>query len=220
MPSRDGVDVARYQRFVDHAAVAVAGVEWWAHKATRNTDHVDGFHLRNRYGAELAPFRARLVYHYLDPGNVAAQAEWFLGHTDTYRGGWWRPMLDAEQAGITEAECVEWCDRVEQAWGMAVAIYTGVYVAGGSIWRSERLFEPTLGRARILAAYMSEAEMRSMCAANGGQTPDVWQWAGKLGRCPGVGALTEGGPMMSLACDCDQVFDWSPFEGPCGGEHA
>lgn len=211
----EGIDVSRWQHFVDFPVVfEEGGVRWFAAKATQGGSTVDPFWVVNRAGAESVPFRARLAYHWLEPDvSVSVQAEHFCRTVGAWDGTW-RPMCDAEEAGVTAAMVAEWCDRVEQVAQVDAAVYTGVFVAGGTIWRSAEVFTPQ--RPRILAAYTSEARMRELCAQNGGFLPDVWQNLGDQGRCPGVGRLTPAGPMHSLPCDNDVVLDWSKFDDLCG----
>lgn len=76
-----GIDVASYQS----ATPSTAGLGFVMIKATQGTTYVNP-----RLAAQTATARSRgLVtgfYHFLEPGNTAAQARWFLDHAPERRG--------------------------------------------------------------------------------------------------------------------------------------
>ena len=110
-------------------------------------------------------------------------------------------MCDAETEGISEQLTLLWCQTVEVATKLPVAVYTGGYVAGGTLWRSSSIYNGQ--RARVFAAYSSESDARNKHAA--GIPWDAWQFSG-TGACPGV--LGD--------CDLDQVDDAAAFKLTCG----
>lgn len=206
---RDGIDTSRWQNVIDWRAVAATGMTWTATKATEGTSWVDPTFARNRAGMRDAGFRHRGQYHWLSPAPLAQraipalrrrharqQAEHFLRTIGGLQDGEFA-MLDAEQEGITEDMVVEWCQVVE---GRPVAVYTGVYVAGGSIWKSANVFDGR--RARVLAAYTNEARARRLSAPF---VWDAWQWTGS-GSVAGVTTLV----------DIDQVDNVGIFDVACG----
>ena len=153
-----------------------------AWKVTQGVASTDAFKDRNRTETVKAGFRWRFGYHWLtavvDP---IKQADWFLTHFLAVASGE-GIILDAEEAGITADQCLAWCERVEAVTGRPVAVYTGVYVAGGSIWRDTRLFNGQ--RIRWLAAYIGELRMKLAALPF---EADVWQGdGGATGRFPGV----------------------------------
>ena len=185
----DGIDVSHYQGQVDWNAVRadcanpdLAVASW---KVTQGTGSLDVTAATNRAGAKAAGFRWRFGYHWLSPATDALkQADWFLANfapCDNGEG----VILDCEEAGITAQQVVVWCERVESVIGRPVAIYTGVHVAGGSIWNSKAIFGSGQ-RIRWVAAYVSETRARKACEPFGF---DVWQWSssgtvsGVAGRC-------------------------------------
>lgn len=197
---RDGIDVSRYQGDVDWRAVRAQGMAWSACKATQGRRWVDPTFSANRAGMAAAGFPVRLFYHWLShdvPATV--QAAHFLRTVGGLAVGE-GVMLDAEEDGITLAQCIEWCRLVEAATGRPVAVYTGVYVAGRTIWQSPVLFDGR--RARVLAAYTSEARARRIAAPHAW---DAWQWTGS-GTVAGV-----DGPV-----DIDQVDHMPAFLRACG----
>lgn len=213
---RDGIDVAKYQGTIDWAQVAAARdeygaqVRWVAYKATLGSTIVDPYFVRNRAEAARHPFRWRIAYHWITPGSaVPRQVEHFL----MTLGGALLPgegvMLDVEEAGVTEAMVVEWCERVEGLTGRPVAVYSGAFFAGGSVWQSARVYDGR--RPRVLPAYISRARAVAVAAPYGW---DAWQWGGSkdangtLTECPGV-----PGPV-----DCDEIADgsWKRWDAVCG----
>lgn len=207
---RDGIDVSRYQKVVDWRAVKAARCTWAATKATQGTAWIDPTFATNRVGMASAGFRHRGLYHWLSPvgmllrasksarlASACKQAEHFLATIGQLKPGQFA-LLDAEEEGITEDMVVEWCRVVEAATGRPCAVYTGVYVAGGTIWKSAAVFNGK--RPRVLAAYTTEARARKL---SGGW--HAWQWTGS-GTIAGVTTLV----------DIDQVDDHAIFDRICG----
>lgn len=200
MPRSDGIDVAHWQGWIDWPAVPPT-VQWVAVQGLKG-DRPDPWLTANRAG--MAGRRVRLVYGYPtgpnDPDapstrSWADQAATFaatVGELDPAEG----IMLDAESADITEAKVLEWLGVAEVALGRRAAVYTGRYVAGGSVWASPRIFDGT--RPRIFAAYTDPTTAAGLAAPYGWA---VWQWSG-TGAMAGV----------SGACDLDQVDDWAAFD--------
>ena len=203
---RDGIDVSRYQGVVDWRAVKATGCTWAATKATQGTAWVDPTFTVNRAGMAVAGFRHRGLYHWMSPvglllrGSASArlasarkQAEHYLAKVGQLQPGEF-VLLDAEEEGITVDMVVEWCRVVEAALGRDAAVYSGVFVAGGTIWRSAAVFNGK--RPRVLAAYTTEARARKL---SGGW--HAWQWTGS-GTIAGVTTLV----------DIDQVDDHAIFD--------
>jgi hypothetical protein len=101
----DGIDVASYQS----TAYATAGLAFVVVKATEGTGY-----LNPRHAAQVATGRAHgLVvghYHFIRPGNIAAQATYFLQHASPAAGEFL--VLDWEDRGVT--------DNAKDAWLKAV----------------------------------------------------------------------------------------------------
>jgi GH25 family lysozyme M1 (1,4-beta-N-acetylmuramidase) len=198
----DGIDVSHYQGTIDWPTVRahIAGPGLAAWKVTQGTYTVDATATTNRQATAKAGFRWRFGYHWLVPGDPIAQADWFLNHFTNLQPGE-GVILDAEQDGITEPKTLAWCQRVEAASGRPVAVYTGKYVAGGTIWNSTRIFNGQ--RARWLAAYEPETTVRHDALPYGF---DVWQGdGGATGTFPGVAAgvdlnMVENPIILDLAC--------------------
>jgi lysozyme len=198
MPRLDGIDVSKWQGAIDWGAVSSEGLSWVAARVwDRDTGAPDETWPANRAGMAFA--RHRLGYFWLLPGQGALGAQQFLETVGTLAAGE-GAMLDAEQDGITEQDCLDWLAPVEAATGRPAAVYTGGYVAGGTIWTSSRIYDGT--RPRIFAAYCDEGEARGHAQ---GIAWDVWQYSNE-GSMFGVPALV----------DLDQVDNPAAFDSCCG----
>lgn len=185
----DGHDGSHYQfdgGSVDLQALAAATwVMWW--KATQSTSYVDPTF--NRVWSQRDLWTHRFPYHWLssttDPQQQAAH---YLAATgDLVPGD--GDMLDAEENGITVDWCLGWVEAVEAVRKKPVEIYNGLYVAGGSIWRSDALREGKYGiRGFHVAAYVTEENLLARMNALGllpKYDKDAWQfWSG--GPVPGI----------------------------------
>jgi GH25 family lysozyme M1 (1,4-beta-N-acetylmuramidase) len=199
----DGLDVSHYQGTIDWPTVRthIAGPGLAAWKVSQGATTIDATNTTNRQATSKAGFRWRLGYHWLVPYvNPILQADWFLNHHTNLQPGE-GVILDAEQAGITEPMVLAWCEHVETVTARPVAVYTGIYVAGGSIWYSTRVFNGQ--RARWLAAYEPESMVRAAAQPYGF---DVWQGdGGATGTFPGVATgvdlnMVENPIILDLAC--------------------
>lgn len=195
MPRLDGIDVSKWQGSIDWPAVATTGI-WWAACRVwdRDTGAPDATFKANRAGMAFA--RYRLLYDWLLPGQGREGAERFLSTVGTLAPGE-GAMLDAEQDGITEADCLDWLYLVEAATARPAAVYTGGYVAGGAIWRSPYIFDGA--RPRVFAAYTTEADAHTHAS---GIAWDVWQWS-STEHVPGI-----AGNVDADQVDRSEVFDW------------
>lgn len=204
MPRLDGIDVSKWQGEIGWPeVVASTGITWaaartWDRQA--NPPGVDVQFPANRAGMAATGLRHRLLYYWLEPGRVDEGVAEFFAAVGVLTPGE-GVMLDAEQEGITEDECLRWCEAVEARTGLPVAVYTGGYTAGGEIWHSARLFNGQ--RARVFAAYCDEAAAREVHAD--GIPWHAWQWSCE-GQVPGIGANT----------DLDQVDVPEAFDRACG----
>jgi len=184
-----GIDVSKWQGDIDWNAVKAAGYTW---AATRTWDRqakppaIDVTFAQNRDGMAFAKWR--FLYYWLEPNRVQEGVDELFKSIGTLRKGE-GIMLDAEEEGITEAMCVEWLEAVEAKTGVPCAVYTGGYTAGGTIWRSTKIFNGK--RARVFAAYTDEAEAREHAD---GIAWDGWQYSA-TGKVPGVDA----------DCDLDRI---------------
>jgi GH25 family lysozyme M1 (1,4-beta-N-acetylmuramidase) len=213
MPNRNGIDVSRFQHPpyqitpINWEAVKAAGITWVAYQALKGESPDPSFTF-NRTETQRLGFKYRLAYGY--PTTPAApnqptgmpwdaQADLFMHTVGSLLPGE-GVMCDAEVEGITEALTLEWLQAVEARTHKPCAVYTGGYVAGGSLWHSGKIFNGE--RARVFAAYSSEEEARNK--HSGGIPWDAWQYTG-TGSCPGVLGN----------CDLDQVDNPKAFGVVC-----
>ena len=199
-PRIDGIDVSKWQGVIDWPTVqASAGITWAACRVwDRDIGGPDPQFTANRAGMAFA--RHRLLYHWLQPGLVEVGVDQVMSTVGALADGE-GIMCDAEEDGITEAEVLEFCELIEARTGRPVAVYTGGYVAGGTIWHSGNIFNGH--RPRIFAAYTSESEARDQHAD--GIAWDAWQWS-STGKVPGINGNV----------DLDQVDDAAAFDACCG----
>lgn len=199
MPRRDGIDVSKWQGTIDWAQVRASGITWSACRTwDRDLRDVDATFAANRAGQAFA--RHRLLYYWLEPGRALIGVDeffWAVGQLHDGEG----VMLDAEQEGITEGECLQWLEAVEARTGRPCAVYTGGYVAGGTIWHSRLIFDGR--RPRVFACYSAEGDCANIHAD--GIPWDAWQYSA-TGRVPGIAAN----------CDEDQVDNPGAFDRCCG----
>jgi len=158
MTRLDGIDVSHYQGHVDWHAAAAAGIWWGAAKATQSISYLDPTFTTNRLGMFSAGLRHRGLYHWLDhASDPFAQANWYLTKIGQLDVGEFA-LLDAEEVGITVSEVLQWCSIIEAHTLRPVAVYSGAYVAAGSIWTDPRVRTSPYGpRPMALAAYVNEA---------------------------------------------------------------
>lgn len=207
----DGIDIAHYQYDqgpVNWHTVAAIPTFWAATKITQSTHYLDPTAVRSRREMADAALRLRGLYHWLssttDPHQ---QAVWFLTCIGALQQGEFA-MLDAEEAGITVDKVVAWCEAVEAFTRRPCAIYTGAYVAGGSIWTDPRVRTSRYGaRPMIIAAYTTEAKMLALPGL-AAHRPNAWQYS-------------SNGPVAGIVgrCDMDHVYDTSVFDLAAGITH-
>lgn len=206
-PQLDGMDGAHYQ--FDHGkpdlrVMRDAGLWWIGWKASQSTGYVDPTFAQIR--REWGEFENRLPYHWLSSTtDPVAQADWYLKQLNELRPGE-AVMLDIEEAGDTVEKALAFFERTEEYTHRPGVGYSGIYVAGGSIWKSPELRMSKYGRRPFtVAAYVTEANLRARLAATHSPDPDAWQYSSN-GPVPGIVGR----------CDMDMVFDKPAFQLACG----
>ena len=209
MPIRlDGIDVAHYQYAaspIRWAQVAAIPTFWAATKLTQSVNYVDPTAARSRQSMTAVDFRQRGLYHWLSSTtDPTAQANWFVTCAGVFAVGEFA-MCDAEEAGITVDGVLAWCETVEEFTHRPAVVYTGAFVAGGTIWTDPRVRMSNYGpRPMVLAAYTTEERARALpgLAANPWH---AWQF-GSNGPVDGVVGR----------CDMDRIDDIPAFDLACG----
>lgn len=170
--------------------VALRAATWWfAWKRFQGLTGIDRSFDVIRPQADEADFPIKLGYHWLSapPVNPITQAEKYLDSMGSF--GLWGCLLDAEEAGVTEAACLAFFETVEDHLRRPSAGYTGLYVTGGTIWKSQALRESAYGpRPWDVAAYVSEQNLmlRMVQTQSLPDFPfDAWQF-GSNGPVPGI----------------------------------
>lgn len=204
----DGPDVSHYQ--YDHAPidwqkVRDAGCWWGATKLTQSTGFRDATADTSRKGMHAAGFSHVGLYHWLSPStDPKAQAAWFLSNLGELADGEF-VLLDAEEIGVSADLALTWCEAVEARTKRPVAVYTGAFVAGGTIWRSTRVRTSSYGaRPMALAAYTSESTARALPGVAAFPWSS-WQFSSS-GPVPGVVGR----------CDMNRVDDRAAYDLAAG----
>lgn len=183
----DGADISHHQ---DDAGPIdwplLRAVSWWvATKATQSTKYVDPTCDPHRAQMSAQDFVHRGFYHWLShTTDPAAQAAHFLKCVGTLHVGEFA-MLDAEEGGITVAMVLDWLAAVEAVTHRPCSVYTGAYVAGGTIWQSTMVRNSPYGpRPMHLAAYTTEAKALKLPGV-AAYPWSAWQYSSN-GPVPGV----------------------------------
>jgi hypothetical protein len=207
VPQLDGMDGAHYQ--FDHGkpdlrVMRDAGLWWIGWKVSQSTGYVDPTFAQIR--EEWLDFECRFPYHWLSSTtDPIAQADWYLKQLNELRPGE-AVMLDIEEAGDTVDKALAFFERTEEYTHRPGVGYSGIYVAGGTIWKSPELRMSRYGRRPFtVAAYVTEANLRARLAATHSPDPDAWQYSSN-GPVPGIVGR----------CDMDMVFDKPAFQLACG----
>lgn len=171
-----------------------AAIWWLGWKCTQSIAYYDEtFSIARQQAASRQGIEMFYPYHWLSSTtDVGRQAEWYLKSLHDHGGPLGKKegaMIDAEEKGITEGGAADWLDFVESETKKASDVYTGLYVAGGSIWRSERIrFGGKFGpRTMHVAAYVSPTNLWSRMHLLGVDqlATHAWQYSSN-GPCPGI----------------------------------
>lgn len=203
----DGHDGSHYQWSAGTNLDVLASatwIIWW--KATQSTSYTDPSFLP--VWARRKSFALSLAYHWLssttDPHQQASHYLQVLGNPDQHDGC----MLDAEEGGITADGCLAWCETVEAVTQRPASVYTGLYVSGGSIWKSDALRMSKYGpRPFHVAAYVAEDNLRTRLHQIGGDNYPwhAWQFSSN-GPVPGI----------TGRADMNRVDDRAIYNTACG----
>ena len=211
----DGIDGSHWQP--DKGPMNLANVRavmtWLAWKCSQSSKGLDGSYPNIDAQAEALAFRWFLAYHWLSSTtNPITQAEHFLNNA-----GNWRPgkgaMLDIEEIGDDVPRCLAWFETVEDVTQRPSTGYSGLYVTGGTIWRSPEIRMSKYGpRTMVLAAYVGVENLVSRLISLGmlELAIDVWQWWSSYlmpgaitGRVDVDAVITPA--MMDLTCGIVQL---------------
>lgn len=201
----DGPDVSHYQYDygeINWATVLGIPTFWAATKLTQSIKYLDPTAAKSRARMKQ---KYRGLYHWVSSTtNPEDQAAWFAANVGTLAKGEFL-MLDCEEAGVTVDMVLRVARALEKIYGRPVAIYTGAYVAGGTIWQSTAVRNSAYGpRPMILAAYTNEAHAKDVCKY-GSYPWHSWQYS-------------SNGPVAGIVgrCDMNRVDDTSVYDRACG----
>lgn len=208
MPRLDGIDIYHGQADagpVDLVKVAAIPTWWFAAKATQSTTYKDPWY--DRFMAQARSlFTHRLAYHWTSSiTDPLQQADWFLQSTNGADGV--GAMQDIEEAGSTVPRCLAWFERVENHTHRPCIGYAGLYVSGGTIWKSPALRMSAYGpRPFVVAAYVPKLNLDARMIYTGSQAfpYQAWQFSSN-GPVPGI----------TGRCDMDEVQDRQMFDLAC-----
>jgi GH25 family lysozyme M1 (1,4-beta-N-acetylmuramidase) len=207
-PRFDGADISHFQHEagpVQWMPLRQAPSTWFATKLTQSTRYLDPTAARSRAASFACGMVHRGLYHWLSSTtDPEQQAAWFLAKAGVLGVGEFA-MLDDEEAGVTVSKSLGWLEAVERVTRRPCAVYTGAYVAGGTIWQSTAIRESRFGpRPMILAAYTTEARARALPGVKS-YPWSSWQYSSN-GPVPGI----------TGRCDMNRVDDVAVYDRACG----
>ncbi len=176
-----GIDVSRWQREIDFARVADAGITFCFCKATEGLAHVDPRFAAN-WPAMAAAGLVRGAYHFGRPGADAARQADFLFDTVRPARGDLPLVLDLEKDdGLPPADVRAWTEafvaRLRDRMDRPPIIYAGLY-----FWRDKAGDGDALGCPLWLAAYVDDP---AQYVPRAWDHWSFWQYTSK-GSVPGV----------------------------------
>lgn len=162
-------------------------------------------------------------YHWISSvTDVSKQVDHALAKLGTRRPGermsmdgeeWDRAQEDAHP-GITEARYLQYLEGVEDETHEPTTVYSGIYVAYGTIWRSEAIRNSKYGiRPMHLAAYISRDSLIFRLQQLGiiDLPIHIWQYSSNGDYIPGVPMTLPG---VTGRGDMNHVCDWSVYRSP------
>jgi len=116
------LDLSHHNTVTDLNAVANAGIWAVIHKATESTNYKDDKYPGRKQGfLEIGLLWG--AYHFLRPGNISGQVDYFLNYAGIDDQTLY--ALDWEDSGNGENDAVQFCQRMEQKTGRKCVIYSG-----------------------------------------------------------------------------------------------
>jgi lysozyme len=117
------LDCSHWQGFPDWEAVRADGVVALIHKATEGTSYIDPNRTINFNNAAAAGI-ACCTYHWIKPGNAAAQMQFYLDTVNPVMGE--RMVIDYEEDGCTLDDLHEAVETLlNDARGLQITVYSG-----------------------------------------------------------------------------------------------
>jgi GH25 family lysozyme M1 (1,4-beta-N-acetylmuramidase) len=190
-----GIDVSRWQGWIDFAKVRASGKRFVIAKATEGRLYTDDAYSRNRAGA-IAAGLAFTAYHYAHPdataGDATNEANHFLAVAGLRRG-MLIPALDLENGGALGTSGLQgwvktWLKRVDAVLGVKPMIYTtpGFWqrYMGDTTWFAANGY-------RVVWVAHWNAQSPATPASNwGGQAWTFWQYS-SCGTVSGISGCVD-----------------------------
>jgi len=177
------IDLSHHNPTPDWNALKAAGVVGIIHKATEGTSYVDPTYGQRAHDAAAAGL-IFVPYHFLHPGSISAQMDWFLSHSSPPAGG--RVALDYE----TDATLDELCEAVEYLWEIRPDLQITVY-SGHTI--KDQLGDSIRGELTNTSLWIAQYTSASAPTLPAKQWPtwSLWQWTDKE-SVPGLSQPADG----------------------------
>jgi lysozyme len=175
------IDLSHWDEVESFAAAMAAGVVGIIHKATENNNYFDPTYLARKADAEDAGLLWG-AYHFLRPGNMQQQADYFVGKVgkdlDLY-------AADHEDEGVSLDDLKVFLRRVFDLTGQRAVIYSG-HVLKEQIGSAK---DAELAQYRLwLAQYTSGTPSWPKATF-----PKWWIWQyTEHGDCPGIPGDSDG----------------------------
>ncbi len=205
----DGADLAHYQ-------FDAGPIDWDAYvracwfgmtKLTQSIGYLDPTSARIRQSMRVVAVGVRGVYHWLSSTtDPEQQAWWFLKNFG--EGEHEFAALDDEEHGVNVDKTLGWLEPVEAKLKRPSPVYSGAFVAGGTIWTDPRVRESKYGlRPMMLAAYTTETKALALPGV-AAHPWSSWQFSSS-GPVPGI----------TGRCDMNRVDARAAFELAAGLGH-
>src|SRR5262245_60771015 len=201
------IDLSHWNPTPDWARIKEAGVVGVIHKATESTNYVYDT-LFKRARAAMNAGLCWSTYHFLRPGSMQAQMDWYLKTVNPVEGE--RVCLDHEDAGVSIAN-LEQCVQILQAdpRKLQVCIYSG-HVIKDQLGTTKT--SAILATTSLWIAHYTSAAAPTWPKQVWPQW-SLWQWTDKE-SIPGISAPVDGDRWNGSA---DALLAWF---GPAGATPA
>jgi lysozyme len=200
MPQCDFIDLSHHNVIPSSLTEAkAAGIQGVIHKLTEGTSYIDSKVASRHYLAKEADMLWGL-YHFVRPGDMDRQLNWFLSSAREVSDARTLFVLDWEDAGVSLGEAIYFLDELEKRTGTAPVLYSG-HVLKEALGGTP---EPRIQKYRLwICEYNSEATLPV-----GYDSCWSWQYTDK-GAVPGVTPPTDlncyEGKAKTLADDWEQL---------------
>lgn len=161
------VDLSSYQQVRDWGAVQRSGIAGVIHKATEGSTWSDKTYEAKRQGADAEGGILWGAYHFMRPGDMVAEADFFLSVASPDADD--LLVLDHEDAGVSLDDLKKCLDRVDEVTNRLTALYSG------SVLKDQLVAaDPELSKRRL---WLPQYWTKWICPP-GWTKPWLWQFTG------------------------------------------